>query len=110
MTERNNRLAVVALALLVLSAFTYWRDVSRAERFERGQKFLSNLNPDEIGKISITKGTADDTESVTLERSGATFGERRVHPGREGRIPSKERGGKPIRALASRHGARARSR
>ena len=67
--KTNRTLAVVAAALFLLSFLSYRDSVTRAERFERGQKFLSNLNPDEITRISITKG-----EEVTeLERQGENF-------------------------------------
>ena len=49
-------LDVVAGILLALSVFMYWSGEARAERFERGQRFLPNLNPDEIGDIAIRKG------------------------------------------------------
>ncbi len=67
--KTNTILAVVAAVLLILSAFTYVESVQQAERFERGQKFLSNLNPDEIAEILITKGE----ETTHLRRSGAEF-------------------------------------
>ncbi len=62
--ETNQKLLALAGGLLLLSAFTYWRDTARAERFQRGQKFLQNLNPDDIGNVVVTKGK----ESFTLER------------------------------------------
>ncbi len=65
----NKILLLAAAILLVLSAFTYRESVTRAERFERGQKFLANLNPDEIAKIHIAKGG----ETTLLERSGERF-------------------------------------
>ena len=65
LTRYNHVLLSAAALLLVLSAFTYHNSVTRAERFERGQKFLSNLNPDEIAKIELAKGE----ESTVLERT-----------------------------------------
>ena len=44
----NAKLAVLAVLLFVFSVFSYRQSVTRAERFERGQKFLAQLNPDEI--------------------------------------------------------------
>jgi hypothetical protein len=65
----NRNLGLAALVLLLLSAFTYRESVTRAARFERGQKFLQNLNPDEIAEISITKGE----EETLLRRQGKEF-------------------------------------
>ncbi len=62
----NRNLGIAALVLLVLSAFTYRESVTRAERFERGQKFLQNLNPDEIAEIIVKKGD----EETLLRRQG----------------------------------------
>jgi hypothetical protein len=67
--KTNTILAVVAAVLFILSVVTYVHSVGRAERFERGQKFLPNLNPDEIAEILITRG-----ETTThLRRSGEEF-------------------------------------
>lgn len=57
--KTNRTLAVAAAALFLLSALSYHESVSRAERFERGQKFLPNLNPDEIARITILKGEGE---------------------------------------------------
>ncbi len=65
----NRILAIVAALLFIASTLTYRESVLRAERFERGQKFLPNLNPDEIAQISITKGE----ETTQLERRGKEF-------------------------------------
>ena len=65
----NTILGAVALVLMLLSAMTYHESVTRAERFERGQKFLQNLNPDEIAQIVVKKG--DD--EVRLRRQGEEF-------------------------------------
>ena len=51
--ELNRKLAVVAAALFALSAFTYWNDLRRVDRFQRGQKLVSNLNPDEISRVDV---------------------------------------------------------
>lgn len=65
----NTRLALVALVLMGVSVFTYVQSVTRAERFERGQKFLSQLNADNIFQIVIEK----DGETTTLERGEEKF-------------------------------------
>lgn len=65
----NQRLAIVAGALLVASVWTYQASVSRSQRFERGQRFLPNLNPDDVASIMLSAG--DDT--VTLERGDDGF-------------------------------------
>lgn len=69
MKKINTILALVAAGLFLVSAFSYRDSVRRAERFERGQKFLSNLNPDEIAEIRIDKGE----ESTHLRREGDEF-------------------------------------
>jgi hypothetical protein len=62
-------LTILAVVLMALSLWAYRESVNRADRFQRGQVFLSNLNPDEIARVEIRQ--AD--ESVTLERQGETF-------------------------------------
>ncbi len=69
MSRLNQRLAAAAAVLLALSIFSYWNSVSRAERFERGQKFLPNLNPDDIAQVEILQGA----EQVTLSRQGDSY-------------------------------------
>ncbi len=69
MKKINAILAVTAAALFLASALSYRASVQRAERFERGQSFLPNLNPDEIAQILIEKG--DD--STHLRREGDRF-------------------------------------
>lgn len=69
MNRLNQRLVAAAAVLLALSIFSYWNSVSRAERFERGQKFLPNLNPDEIAQVEIVQGE----EQVTLSRQGDSY-------------------------------------
>jgi len=72
----NKILGVVAAVLLVISALSYRESVTRAERFERGQKFLPNLNPDEIAEIVVTKGEnatrlrRSDDEFVIVDANG----------------------------------------
>ena len=65
----NAKLAVLAVLLFVFSVFSYRQSVTRAERFERGQKFLAQLNPDEIEEIIINQ----EGETVTLERGDGKF-------------------------------------
>ena len=67
--KTNQVLAVAVVVLALLSFFSFSASVRQAERFERGQKFLPNLNPDEIAEITATKG---DT-SVHLRRDGERF-------------------------------------
>jgi len=69
MKRINAVLAVIAAALFLLSIFTYRGSVERAERFERGQKFLPNLNPDEIAEVVITQGE----EKTHLKRGEEYF-------------------------------------
>ena len=68
--KTNQILGIAVAVLLVLSGWTYYDSVTRAERFERGQKFLPNLNPDEIAEIVVKKG---DDEETTLRRLGDEF-------------------------------------
>ncbi len=65
----NQILIAVCTALCALSVFSYTDSVRRAERFERGQKFLQNLNPDSIAEIVIEKGD----EGAHLRRDGEQF-------------------------------------
>lgn len=65
----NRILFIVATVLFALSAYSYYDSVQRAERFERGGKFLQNLNPDSIEEILIKKG--DD--EAHLKRDGERF-------------------------------------
>jgi len=67
--KTNSMLGTICLALLVVSALSYRHSVTRAERFERGQKFLAQLNADEIDRIEITRGE----EAVTLKRGEESF-------------------------------------
>ena len=68
----NKILIIACVALCALSVYSYTDSVRRAERFERGQKFLPNLNPDSIAEIVITKGKGDE-ESAHLRRDGDRF-------------------------------------
>lgn len=78
MSKTNRNLLVVVAVLFLLSALTYWQSVGRADRFQRGQLFLSNLNPDEIARIELSKGE----ETVTLRRQEDRFtlAEKRDYP------------------------------
>ncbi|MCH9649579.1 MAG: DUF4340 domain-containing protein [Deltaproteobacteria bacterium] len=69
MRKVNQILGLVALGLILVSALSYYRASQSAERFERGRKFLPNLNPEEVAAIAIEKGG----EALTLERSGEAF-------------------------------------
>jgi hypothetical protein len=69
MRSLNSKLAIVAAVLAAASAFTYWNSVARADRFERGQKLLANLDPDEVAEVVLRKGE----QTLTLERSGESF-------------------------------------
>lgn len=69
MNATNRKLLVAALVLLPLSIATYWNDMSRADRFERGRKLMPNLNPDEIAAIQIRSGKG----TVSLSREGDSF-------------------------------------
>ncbi len=69
MNRVNRNLAVAAIVLFLLSAWVYRASVHRADRFERGQEFLSNLNPDEIAEIVITKGS----DVVSMKRDEDKF-------------------------------------
>ena len=67
--KTNSLLGIIALVLLALSLLSYKVSTTRAERFERGQKFLSQLNPDNIHEIDITKSG----DTVTLRRGEDRF-------------------------------------
>jgi hypothetical protein len=65
----NTVLAVLVAALFLTSAFAYHRSEQRGERFERGQRFLPNLNPDRIAEITLEKGET----TTRLRRDGDRF-------------------------------------
>lgn len=67
--KTNRILMVVAAAMFLLSFLSYRESVLQAERFERGQKLLPNLNPDEISQIVMAK----DGVVTELERQGDRF-------------------------------------
>ena len=69
MESTNKKLLGAAVLLLALSAFTYWDEVHRADRFERGQKLLQSIDPDQIAGIEISGGE----ETVTLSRQDDRF-------------------------------------
>ena len=68
-SKTNRNLLILTLVLMALSVWAYRHSISRADRFQRGQAFLSNLNPDEIARIEIHRAG----DSVTLERQGEEF-------------------------------------
>jgi hypothetical protein len=78
MRRVNLILAVLAAALFAASVLSYRASVARAERFERGQKLLPNLNPDEVATVVLAKGGA----TVTLRRleKGFVVAERDGYP------------------------------
>ncbi len=65
----NRVLLILTLALFLASFWSYRESAVRAERFERGQKFLPHLNPDEIAEILLTKGE----QTTHLKRSDRQF-------------------------------------
>ena len=69
MESTNKKLLAAAAVLLALSAFTYWDEVRRADRFERGQKLLQSIDPDQIVGIEISAAE----ESLTLSREDDRF-------------------------------------
>ena len=71
----NRNLALIAVVLLLASVWSYRSSISRADRFERGQRFLPNLNPDDVAEIAISKGA----ERVTLKRGEDGFAVTEIH-------------------------------
>lgn len=69
MNRLNRNLLMGVAVLFLLSAWTYHQSVTRADRFQRGQLFLANLNPDDVAGIAVTQGE----ETVTLRRQGDRF-------------------------------------
>ena len=69
MSKSNRNLLLGVAVLFLLSALTYRQSVGRADRFQRGQLFLANLNPDDVATISLVKGE----EVATLRRQGDRF-------------------------------------
>lgn len=78
MSKLNRNMLLVVVALFLLSALTYRQSVGRADRFQRGQVFLANLNPDDVATITVSKGD----EKVTLRRQADRFlvAEKRDYP------------------------------
>ncbi len=96
MSGVNQKLAAVAGLLLALSVFMYWSGEARAERFERGQRFLPNLNPDEIGDIVLV----EDGETLTLKRVQGESGEDEYQVAeKDGYLAKNESVNRLIRAL-----------
>jgi len=71
----NRNLTIIAVVLLVASVWVYQSGIARADRFERGQRFLPSLNPDDVAEIAISKGT----EHVTLKRGEDGFTITEIH-------------------------------
>ncbi|MEE2778785.1 MAG: DUF4340 domain-containing protein, partial [Acidobacteriota bacterium] len=67
--QLNTKLAALVALLLAGSIFAYASSTSRGDRFQRGQRLLPNLIPDEVASIVITKGQ----ETTTLRRSAEKF-------------------------------------
>jgi len=78
MSKVNRNLLLAVAALFLLSFLTYLQSVGRADRFQRGQLFLANLNPDDVATITVSKGE----ERVTLRRQADRFlvAEKRDYP------------------------------
>ncbi len=51
----NTKLAALAIVLLAGSVWAYTNSVSQGDRFQRGQRLLPNLIPDEVATITITR-------------------------------------------------------
>lgn len=62
-------LLIITLVALGISVLSYRGSLSRGDRFERGQKFLSQLNEDNIHEIEIQKGA----EKILLKKSDKQF-------------------------------------
>ncbi len=74
--SRANRLLLVAVAaLFALSLLSYRQSVTRADRFERGQKLLPNLDPDKVAAIVVRQGE----RTATLRRQGERYAVAEVH-------------------------------
>jgi hypothetical protein len=69
MRKANQILVVLAAVLLLASILLYRSSARQADRFERGQRLLPQLDVDQIGSVTITKAE----ESLTLNRSGEQF-------------------------------------
>jgi len=67
--KTNRNLAILTIVLCVISVISYRSSITQAERFERGQKFLPNLNPDKIAQIHVTKGN----DQLVLKRQDDHF-------------------------------------
>ncbi len=78
MNKLNRNLLLLAAVLFLISALTYRQSVNRGDRFQRGQLFLANLNPDDVAAITVSKGE----ERLTLQRQGDRFtvAEKRGYP------------------------------
>ena len=73
--KTNPTLAALAVVLLAGSVWAYTSSASRGDRFQRGQRLLPNLIPDEVATITIATGD----EMTTLQKRGDEFSVSEVH-------------------------------
>ena len=73
--KTNAKLAALAIVLLAGSVWAYTNSTSQGDRFQRGQRFLPNLIPDDVATITIAKGD----EVTTLQKQGEQFSVSEVH-------------------------------
>ena len=73
--KTNATLAALAVVLLAGSVWAYTSSTSRGDRFQRGQRLLSNLILDEVATITIATGG----EVTTLQKRGDEFSVSEVH-------------------------------
>ena len=68
--KTNQTMLAAVVLMLVLSAFTYRSSVIRADRFERGQKFLPTLDVDAVAEVVMRKGDGAGSEVVLRRTAG----------------------------------------
>ena len=73
--KTNPTLAALAVVLLAGSVWSYTSSAARGDRFQRGQRLLPNLIPDEVATITIATGD----EMTTLQKRGDEFSVSEVH-------------------------------
>ena len=73
--KTNATLGALAVVLLAGSVWAYTSSTSRGDRFQRGQRLLSNLSLDEVAIITIATGD----EVTTLEKRNDEFSVSEVH-------------------------------
>ena len=73
--KTNAKLAALAVVLFAGSVWAYTSSTSQGDRFQRGQRFLPNLIPDDVATITIAKGD----EVTTLQKQGEEFSVSEVH-------------------------------